>query len=224
MNLQQLLDAAHAADVPGAPPVVAGYVDGLYRWSAADWARFPRSVQVRIATSALTDDGNAGDVETGDMTPQQAPSWVLRRRAAGVEPMIYCSLATWPQVKSEFGVQAVPQPAWWVADWSDPAPHLVAGSAATQYLHDQAPGYDVSQIDLDQWSVGVTIEQLQAFLDGLAVQVPGQTTFLGWMKAVLGTEQGNVNALAEVLADLKAGGDPATLAVVERIEAALKSA
>jgi len=217
-------DAVTAANIAGQPAVVAGYCDGQFKWSDADWARFPLAVQVRIATSAATDDGHAGDVENGDMTSWQAPGWVLRRRAAGIEPAIYCNLDTWPQCKSAFGVQAVPQPAWFIADWSDPTPHLVPGSAATQYQHDLAPGYDLSQIDLAQWRVGMTVEQLQAFLDGLAVQVPGQTTFAGWMRAVLGTEQANVNALAEVLADIKAGGDPATLAVVDRIETALRGA
>jgi len=42
-------DAIHPANIPTNAQMVAGYVDGRYAWSAADWARFPHSVKARIA-------------------------------------------------------------------------------------------------------------------------------------------------------------------------------
>lgn len=142
-----LYDAVNAGNIPLSAPAVAGYCDGAFRWPASSWALFPRAVRLRIATSASTDDGHVGDVESGDMTPALAVPWVVRRRAAGMDPAIYCSLSTWPQCRSEFGAQGVSEPRWWVADWNDPTPHLLPGTVATQYRHGLAPGYDLSQAD-----------------------------------------------------------------------------
>jgi hypothetical protein len=85
-------DSTSAADIPADTPMVAGYVDGRYAWSAADWQRFPHAVRVGIAVHAWTNQGDVLDVEQGDATPAQAPGWVGARRAAGaVRPTIYCN-------------------------------------------------------------------------------------------------------------------------------------
>ena len=114
--------------------MVAGYVDGLYRWTAADWARFPAAVKVRIACFASTNDGHVLDIEAGCSAPYQAPNWVRMRLAAGLpRPVLYCNRSN---VGSVLGVidaaglhTAV---AIWLADWTG-VPHLASGTIATQY-------------------------------------------------------------------------------------------
>jgi len=222
--IETMADGVTYTNLPKGLYAVAGYCDGPWRWPAEGWAAFPGSLLVRIATIASTDDGDALDVENGDATPGQAPGWVLRRRLAGVVPKVYCNLSTWPEVKAAFVAQAVADPLYWLADWNDPTLHLATGSVATQFQHALPPGYDLSAIDPELWGGGMNEAQMQAFLDGLARAVSGQVSFVGWMQSVLSTSQQNLNSLAALLAELKATGDPATLAVVSRIEAALKVA
>lgn len=137
-----MYDAVTPANIPASAEVVAGYVDGHYAWKPADWARFPHALKVRIAVFPSTNDGDVLDVEPGDATPAQAPGWVARRRAAGhPRPTVYCSRSAWPAVRAEFARQRVPEPDYWIADYTGRA-HLLPGSVATQWT-DAGP-YDVS--------------------------------------------------------------------------------
>jgi hypothetical protein len=146
-----MYDSTVAADIPATAPMVAGYIDGVGPWAAADWARFPNAVKVRIARNSLTDDGHVLDVERGDALPEWAPAWVQRRRAAGMDPTVYCNRANWPLIRAAFAAQHVPEPHYWLAtlDGSLPwAPGLVAiqhQSAAMTGGH-----YDLSVV-LDYW-------------------------------------------------------------------------
>lgn len=141
-------DAVQPGNIPSTAAGVAGYVDGRYAWSAADWARFPNAVHVRIACFARTNDGHVLDVETGDATPTQAPGWVRMRRQAGVDPTVYCSLAWWPSVRAAFIAQGVPEPHYWIAAYPGNGPRLYAGAVAHQYAN---PGpYDLSVV-ADYW-------------------------------------------------------------------------
>ena len=143
----QMGDGVDPANIPQGLYAVAGYVDGLFVWPKLAWLRFRGSKLVRIATNASTDDGDALDVENGDATPAQAPGWVSMRRRAGRVPAVYCNQDTWPLVLAAFAAAAVSDPLSWRADWNVPTAHLVAGTIATQYAHDLAPGYDLSQVD-----------------------------------------------------------------------------
>ena len=89
--MRLLYDGITASNLPPDAVIVAGYVDGLFRWKDSDWARFTRAIKVRIAAFASTQDGQVLDVEAGDATPAQAPAWVLARRVKGVDPTIYTS-------------------------------------------------------------------------------------------------------------------------------------
>lgn len=147
-----LYDSVTAANIPVTAQMVAGYVDGRYAWSAADWARFPAAVHVRIAVFASTNDGHVLDVERGDATPAQAVGWVQRRRAAGVDPTVYCGLASsgysWADVRAAFQAQGVPEPHYWVAAYPGIGAALYPGSVAHQYAN---PGpYDLSVV-ADYW-------------------------------------------------------------------------
>ncbi len=146
--MRTLYDSVTAFNIPADAQMVAGYVDGRYAWSASDWARFPGAVKVRIACFAWTNDGHVLDVETGDATPAQAPGWVQMRRAAGVDPTVYCSTSWWPSVRSAFVAQGVPEPHYWIAAYPGIGAQLYPGSVAHQYA-DPGP-YDVSVV-ADYW-------------------------------------------------------------------------
>jgi hypothetical protein len=90
-----MFDSTTPHAIPANAEMVAGYVDGAYRWTDADWARFPHAQQVRITVTADHSRGNCLDVESGDATPSQAPGWIRARHAAGVNYVtIYCNRST----------------------------------------------------------------------------------------------------------------------------------
>ncbi len=147
--MRTMYDSITAANIPTDAVMVAGYLDGLYRWSASDWARFPNAVKVGIAVFATTNNGMVLDVEKGNATPQEAPGWVAKRRAAGCDPSVYCSLDTQPALKAAFAAAGVAEPHWWIAWYSAPdhsAP--LAGTEALQYAADGS--YDLSVV-ADFW-------------------------------------------------------------------------
>lgn len=149
--MRKMYDSITAADIPANAAIVAGYVSGRYKWSNADWARFPHAVKVRIATQANVNDGHVLDVEPGDATPAQAPGWVHMRRLAGVVPTVYCSASTWDAVRNAFRSANVPEPLYWIARY-DNRPELMAGAIAKQYINPPTSGghYDLS-IVADYW-------------------------------------------------------------------------
>jgi hypothetical protein len=158
--MRTFYDAINPANIPANAQGVCGYIDGLYAWSAADWARFPLAVKVRIAVFASTNDGHVLDCETGDATPAQCPGWVVKRRAAGQDPTVYCSFSAWPVVKAAFTAAKVTEPHYWIAAYPGNGPNLYSGSIAHQYANpgpvdisvvaDYWPGVDNSSgVDMD---------------------------------------------------------------------------
>lgn len=127
-----MYDAVTAGNVPPDAQMVAGYIDGGYRSYDALVARCPHAVHVAIAVSAATNAGIVLDVETGDATPGQSVGWVLARRAAGVDPSVYCNFSTWGAVRTAFLVAGVAEPHYWIADWNG-AQSVYPGSVAHQY-------------------------------------------------------------------------------------------
>ena len=144
-----MYDGVDAGRLPTDAQLVAGYVDGLYAWSAANWARFPSSVKVRIAVFSSTNDGEVLDVEQGDATPDQSVDWVLMRRRAGTDPTVYMNSSTWPSVRTAFNDRGVAEPHYWVAQY-DGVASLPAGAVAKQYYNDNQAGYDLSVV-ADYW-------------------------------------------------------------------------
>jgi hypothetical protein len=142
-------DAPKIARIPSAIGLVAGYDDGNYAWSPADWALFPNSVHVHVAVFATTDSGQVLDVERGDATPAQSVDWVLMRRRAGADPSVYCNTSTWPAVRAAFQARAVAEPHYWIAQYDGQAA-IPPGAIAKQYYNNDAAGYDLS-IVADYW-------------------------------------------------------------------------
>lgn len=140
-----MYDGVDATRLPTSAQLVAGYVDGLYRWSDANWARFPNSVKVRVAVFSQTNDGHALDVEPGNATPAQSVDWVLMRRRAGVDPTVYMNTSTWPTVRSSFQSRGVAEPHYWVAQY-DGVASIPGGAVAKQYYNNNDLGYDLSVV------------------------------------------------------------------------------
>jgi hypothetical protein len=146
-----MYDSTAARDIPANAQLVAGYVDGLYRWSEAAWARFPTATKVRIAVFAATDDGQVGDVESGDMTPISAVSWVQMRRRAGVDPTLYVNESNKAATEAAFAAAGVAQPHYWLALY-DGIQDLPPGCVAKQFINPPGSGgnYDLSAV-ADYW-------------------------------------------------------------------------
>jgi hypothetical protein len=144
-----MYDGVDASRLPTDAQLVAGYVDGAFAWSAADWARFPHSVKVRIACFATTNDGEVLDVEPGNATPAESVDWVLMRRKAGADPTVYMNTSTWPTVRAAFQARGVAEPHYWVAQY-DGVASIPAGAFGKQYFNNNQAGYDLSVV-ADHW-------------------------------------------------------------------------
>lgn len=143
-------DSVTARDIPSDAEMVAGYIDGKYAWSAADWARFPHAAKVRIAVRASTNDGDVLDVEPGDATPAQAAGWIRMRQAAGYfRPTIYTLFSWVDQV--HVACKGLDYDLW-VAHYTG-KPHNEAGAVATQYADPATSGghFDLSLVVDDGW-------------------------------------------------------------------------
>lgn len=149
-------DAAAIGQQAKPGDLAAGYVDGLYKWSDASWALLkPGVIRVRIAVFSSTNDGHILDVERGNATPAQSVDWALQRRAAGVQPTVYCNqfdpVTGWPAVRAAFEARGVAEPFYWVAKYDD-VPVIPTGAIGKQYDDDIALGkpWDVSVV-ADYW-------------------------------------------------------------------------
>jgi hypothetical protein len=75
-------DSVTSGEIPiGGTELAAGYVNGYYVWSAADWARFPNIPHVTIDVNGTRTTADVLDVENGDATPAGAVRWILAKRA-----------------------------------------------------------------------------------------------------------------------------------------------
>lgn len=150
---REMYDGVDATRLPTSAQMVAGYVDGLYRWSDADWGRFPNAVKIRIAVFSQTNDGHVLDEEPGNATPAESVDWVLMRRRAGIDPTVYCNQfdpdTGWPAVRAAFLARDVPEPHYWVAHY-DGIATIPAGAIGKQHTDDEPNGWDLSVI-ADHW-------------------------------------------------------------------------
>lgn len=60
--------------------MVAGYANGTYAWSAADWQRFPHQTHVTIDVRGTDPGADVLDVENGDATPADAVTWIRNKK------------------------------------------------------------------------------------------------------------------------------------------------
>ena len=139
--MRKMYDSLNPAAIPTTAELVASYIDGENAPAAGWEARFPNSKIVRIARVATTNAGDVGDIETTDLTPQDAVSWVKLRRAAGANPTIYANESTWPAVLAAFQAAQEAPPQKWRAAWDSQAT-LEPGEVAHQYENAALTGGD----------------------------------------------------------------------------------
>jgi hypothetical protein len=143
------LAAGIARQFPDAAKI-AGYVNGSFAWSQAEWNLFPKADHVTISVTAGANAGDVLDCEAGDATPGQTAGWIAMRKAAGLyRPTIYCSLDAIPAVRAGTGSFVLGKDYdIWVAQYTG-VPHEIAGCAATQY--ESTANYDISIVYDSGW-------------------------------------------------------------------------
>jgi hypothetical protein len=153
--MTSMYDSTQPWLIPASAEYVAIYANGQYPGDHASVQhRFPNAKVFNIDVMN-TDPGGCGiaDVENGDMTPADVPSWVDRRLAKhpGLLCRVYCNLSTWPSVKSE--VAKLPPEKrdlvrYWIADPTGTG-HSVPGADATQWYW--GADWDESVIDTSRF-------------------------------------------------------------------------
>lgn len=144
-----MYDSTNPADIPVSAKVVGYYVDGIYRVTPEIVKHYhPSAVLVPISAIG-THNGVVGDVEPGCIwPPANAVPWVLARRAARVDPTVYCNETYHlPLVKAVFAKAKVPLPHLWCSNY-DNVPVLRAGEIARQYANPPLAGghFDLSVV------------------------------------------------------------------------------
>ena len=136
---------------------VAGYVNGTYAWSQAEWGLFPHAGHVTISVRAAANEGDVLDCEPGDAMPAQVRAWIEARHAAGLyRPTVYCSESVVPAVRAGTGPLILGRDYdIWVAKYDNlttiaPPPGLPAASYAAKQYRNRAD-CDISVVYDPEW-------------------------------------------------------------------------
>src|SRR6185437_10751663 len=151
--MRLMLDSTTPAVLPVNVGMIAGYINGRYAWTPAEFGKFP-GARVRINVTGVHGRGTVLDVESGDAKPSDAPGWydsidwIAKSQLA-----IYCNRTTLPAV-----IDAMGKRDWrlWLAtlDGSMPITYLGRHVDAVQVLDLGAhggPNIDVSFVRNDAW-------------------------------------------------------------------------
>jgi hypothetical protein len=146
------------SDQPQAIPAgvwAAGYCDGYAASAWAQyWSKFPGARRIAVFLGTTVTDGDSFDVESGDMTPAEAPAAVANAHKRGVAvPWVYCNRSNRPAVENALIMAGIlsDQVALWVAtlDGTQTVPPGPYPVAAVQYLNSAHSGghYDISIVN-----------------------------------------------------------------------------
>lgn len=157
MTTRTMYDALgqHATAIPRAAQMVAGYADGAFKWSPADWAMFPRAAHVAITVKNSEPDWHDAsviDVETGAFAPHDARGFIVGRtayRPAGLAT-VYCNLSTLAAVRRAcrgltYGI--------WLAHYTDTEPALT--SKVTLPTGQTIELHQIMGLVAVQWKAGI---------------------------------------------------------------------
>lgn len=134
--MRLMYDSVSANAIPANATMVAGYVDGRFAWTAANWARFPNAVKVRISAVGHV-LAEVFDVEDGCIwPPAKVVPLVVAARKAGIDPTVYVNERNdWGPTKAAFDAAGVPHPHWWVANYDGNDEYIPASAVARQFAH-----------------------------------------------------------------------------------------
>lgn len=159
-------DSTTSADIPHqGTDMVAGYGNGRYAWSDADWQRFVGIPHVYIDVDGSMPSCGVLDVETGDATVSEAVAWTKARLALphAYPPVIYCNRSTLTPLFNAMaaaGLRVVHDFRLWVATLDGTKTLAdMTGVTAVQYAGADRTGghYDESIVYDDAWHAGATI-------------------------------------------------------------------
>jgi peptidoglycan hydrolase-like protein with peptidoglycan-binding domain len=224
-----MFDSISVSELPaGSGYAYAGYVNGRWQTYSAIKSKFPGSQVLSIAVSAGS-DADCLDVETGDATPEQAASWVLRQLARKAwRPCLYASVSTMGSIVA--GLEAagigVSTLRLWSAHYGEgthicgPASckQLAISADGTQWT-DSALGRSLDQSLLSDSFFQQLTETWEAKMVGTLPTVQSGSTNAAFVRRVQGL------CLAFLpLSSLKIDGNfgPATEAAVKAVQAAAK--
>lgn len=144
------LAAGIAREFPNATKV-AGYDNGSYAWTQAEWNLFPHADKIHISVTANANTGDVLDVEVGDAIPDQTHGWISMRKSAGLfRPTIYCSLDTVEAVRNGTREYILDKDYdIWVARYDGSPLNVYTGTVAKQYA--ALTDYDVSVVYDTNW-------------------------------------------------------------------------
>jgi hypothetical protein len=140
-------DSTRPGLIPPSTPVVAGYVDGSFAWTPADWDLFATAIRLGIATSPSS-AADILDVESGDATPEDVPGWIDRfHRPGRRRPTVYCSRSAIAAVRAAAAGRAFD---WWAAtlDGTTSVPGAVAVQFADYGTYDESTILDPTWVGL----------------------------------------------------------------------------
>lgn len=147
-----MYDSTELDQIPQHASAVAGYTSGRWPTYNALIRRWPHAQHLSIAVDAAH-DAECLDIENGDATPADAPSWFKRQRARGEsKPKLYGSLSAIPEIESEMERTGIHRGEYavWSAHYTG-VPHICGPSEglsspadATQWI-DKALGRNLDE-------------------------------------------------------------------------------
>jgi hypothetical protein len=152
--MRLMVDSISPDILPTNVGLVAGYVNGSRsQWPHNAWDRFPNSHHVRVNVIGTPTRGDCLDIETGDATPDHAPTWYDSINWTNKDNLIiYTNRSQVAAVSAAMGKRP-----WrlWLATLDGTAPTIWEGKAVTavQYLGSQHLGMnmDMSLVFDDNW-------------------------------------------------------------------------
>jgi hypothetical protein len=165
--IRVMFDSTTASAIPADATLVAGYIDGDYAWTPADWDRFPGAALVKINVTGVPEHGgDMLDVENGAATPADAPVW-WEGQARKTNLGVYVNRSNLGAVENAMGTR----PWWrWVATLDGTLFVPVAGwvpfqrPAAVQFASAQLSGIhaDVSLVYADEFHPQPSLAKIAA--------------------------------------------------------------
>lgn len=189
-----MYDSTDPADIPRGVGMVAYYVDGIYA-ASRDYVKSLHPGATLVSISAIGNrTAQVGDVEAGCIWPvANAVPWVVRARADGFDPTIYCNeLNDWPAVRAAFKAAGVPEPHYWVARYNG-VREVPAGSVGRQFAHP----YDANDpVANNPWETGghYDLSIIDDYWPGVdAAPVPLTEEEADMPKLLRGDQKGDIN-------------------------------